>query len=61
MLVRSARLDEEPDRQALARVASAAEQRRYAGQPPADTELEGAVDTARDLLGRLARLPEARR
>jgi hypothetical protein len=59
-LVRRARLEEQLDREALARVAGAAEQRRYAAQPPADAELEGAVDTARDLLGRLARLPEAR-
>jgi hypothetical protein len=55
-LVRRARLDQEPDREALARVAAAAEQRRYGARPPDDTSLEGAVDTARDLLGRIARL-----
>jgi hypothetical protein len=59
-LVRRARLEEVPDREALARVADAAEQRRYGASPPDDAALEGAVDTARDLLGRIARLPGAR-
>lgn len=54
-LVRRARLDDEPDRAALVRVAAAAEQRRYGAQVPDDTTLAGAVDSARDLLGRIAR------
>lgn len=55
-LARRARLEEEPDRAALARVADAAEQRRYGARLPDDTALEGAVAAARDLLGRIARL-----
>jgi hypothetical protein len=53
-LVRQARLDAEADREALAHVARAAEQVRYAPDTPADEALEGAVSDARSLLGKLA-------
>lgn len=59
-LVRGARLEAEADRAALAGVAGTAEQLRYGAQPPAEEAIEGAVTTARELLGKFARLPEAR-
>jgi len=52
-IVRRAQLDAEHDREALAHVARAADQVRYAGQSPADEVLEGAVSEARSLLGKL--------
>jgi len=59
-MVRKARLDADDDRDALAQVARAAEQVRYAQQPPPDAALEGAVSNARGLLGKFAR-PGSRR
>jgi hypothetical protein len=53
-LVRRAQLELEADRAALARVAGTAEKVRYGSQSPADEALEGAVTTARELLGKLA-------
>jgi hypothetical protein len=52
-LVRRARLDDDAERAALTRVARTAEEVRYAGQKPADEDIEGAVTAARELLGRL--------
>lgn len=54
-IARRAHLDDEADRAGLARIAATAEQSRYAAQPPATEELEGAVETARGLLGKFAR------
>ena len=56
-IARRARLEDEADRARLAQVAAAAEQARYAPEPPGTTELEAAVDAARGLLGKFARLP----
>jgi hypothetical protein len=53
-MVRRARLDADDDRAALAHVARAAEQVRYAQQSPADEALERAVSDARGLLGKFA-------
>jgi hypothetical protein len=53
-MVRKARLDADDDREALAQVARAAEQVRYAQQAPADAALEGAVSNARGLLRKFA-------
>jgi len=53
-LVRRAQLALEADRAALASVAGTAEQVRYGSRSPADDALEGAVATARELLGRFA-------
>jgi hypothetical protein len=53
-LVRGARLDDEAERAALARVARTAEEVRYAGRKPADEDMEGAVTAARELLGQIA-------
>jgi hypothetical protein len=59
-IARRALLDDEADRARLAQVAAAAEQARYASQPPGAQDLEGAVDTARALLGKFARIGEKR-
>jgi hypothetical protein len=53
-IVRRARLDAEDEREALAHVARAAEQVRYAARTPDDEALEGAVADARSLLGKFA-------
>jgi len=58
-LVRRAQLELEADRAALASVAGTAEQVRYGSQSPGDEALEGAVTTARELLGRFAQ-PQGR-
>jgi len=60
-IARRVRLDSEAERAELARVASTAEQQRYAPQPPGDEQIEGAVSTARELLGKFARLSPERR
>jgi len=60
-LARQARLDAEAERAALARVAGTAEQVRYAAERPADAVLEGTVEEARELLGRLAHARGVRR
>jgi len=59
-ITRRAQLDSEAERAELQRVAAAADQARYAPQPPAPEELEQAVATARALLGKFARLPQER-
>jgi hypothetical protein len=56
-LVRRAQIELEADRSALARVAGAAEQVRYGSQSPGDDALEGAVTTARELLGKFSHAP----
>jgi hypothetical protein len=53
-LARRARLDDDAERAALARVARTAEEVRYAGRKPADEDMEGAVTAARELLGQIA-------
>ena len=60
-IARRARLDSEEQRGELARVASTAEQARYAPQPPAEAEMESSVENARALLGKFARLTGERR
>ncbi len=60
-IVRQANLDADADRAALAQVARAAEQLRYAAQAPPDDAIEGSVSGARELLGRLGRLTGGRR
>jgi len=60
-LVRRAQLELEADRAALASVAGAAEQVRYGSQSPGDDALEGAVTTARELLGRFSHAPGSKR
>lgn len=60
-LARDAQLDEAAERAALARVAGTAEQVRYGAQVPAEGDLAGAVDEARGLLGKLARIAGVRR
>ena len=60
-IARRADLDSEAERAELARVASTAEQVRYAPQPPGDEDIDGSVATARELLGKFARLPAERR
>jgi hypothetical protein len=60
-IVRQANLDVDADRAALAQVARAAEQLRYAAQPPPDDAIEGSVSGARELLGRLGRSTGGRR
>jgi hypothetical protein len=60
-IVRQARLDADADRAALAQVARTSEQVRYGAQPPAEESLEGAVETARALLGRVGNPGGARR
>lgn len=54
-LVREARLDSEGERAELETVASTAEAVRYAPSQPGESELEGAVASARSLLDKLAR------
>jgi hypothetical protein len=53
-IARRAQLDDDAGRTALARVARTAEEVRYAGQMPAEQDIEGAVTAARELLGQLA-------
>jgi hypothetical protein len=60
-IVRQANLDADADRAALARVARAAEELRYAAQPPPDDAIEGSVAGARELLARLGRSTGGRR
>ncbi len=60
-IVRQAHLDADADRAALAQVARAAEQLRYAARPPPEDAIEGSVSGARELLGRLARSTGRRR
>jgi hypothetical protein len=60
-IVRQARLDADSDREALARVARTSEQVRYGAQSPGEESLEGAVSTARELLGRVGKSGGARR
>jgi hypothetical protein len=60
-IARRAQLDSEAERAELARVASTADQVRYAPQQPGDEDIEGAVSTARELLGKFARLSAGRR
>ncbi len=60
-IVRQANLDADADRAALAQVARAAEQLRYAAQPPPEDAIEGSVSGARALLARLGRLTGGRR
>jgi hypothetical protein len=55
-LVKQARLDADEERVALARVAGTAERVRYAAQAPGEPAIEEAVSTARELLGKFARL-----
>jgi len=55
-MARRARLDSETERDELARVATLAEQVRYAPSVPPDTRLEAAVASARELLAKFARL-----
>lgn len=59
-LVRKAEIELEADRAALARVAGTAEQLRYGLQAPGDEALEGAVTTARELLGKFSHPPGKR-
>jgi hypothetical protein len=59
-IARRARLETEAERVELAQVASTAEKVRYAPQPPAEQDIDGAVTTARELLGKFARLPPER-
>jgi hypothetical protein len=59
-IARRARI-EEAEREELRAVADAADAVRYGAVKPADPELEIAVNKARDLLGKVARLPEASR
>ncbi|HUQ10449.1 MAG TPA: hypothetical protein VM146_09045 [Steroidobacteraceae bacterium] len=54
-LVREARLDDDTERAELQAVASTAEAVRYAPHQPGDSELEGAVSSARSLLDKLTR------
>jgi hypothetical protein len=53
-LVHRARLDDDAERAALARVARTAEEVRYAAQQPREEDLEHAVTAARALLGQIA-------
>jgi hypothetical protein len=54
-IAQRARVDEEPEREELRRVAATADAVRYGGRPPPDDALEGAVDAARALLAKFAR------
>jgi hypothetical protein len=56
-IVRRAQLDADEQRTALERVAKTSESVRYSPQAPDEQALEGAVSTARELLGQFARLP----
>ena len=60
-IARRARLDSEAERAELARVANTAEQLRYAPRQPGDEEIQAAIDAARELLGKFARLPAEKR
>jgi hypothetical protein len=60
-IVRQAHLDSDSDREALARVACTSEQVRYGAQTPGEESLEGAVSTARELLGRVGKRGGAKR
>ncbi len=59
-IARRAELEETADRAGLERVASVAEQVRYAPQAPGSSALEDAVKLARELLAKFARLPVKR-
>lgn len=59
-IARQARL-EDTEREDLRAVAATADAVRYGAEPPADPDLEAAVDKASGLLGRVAKLPEAPR
>lgn len=59
-IVRRAQLESDAERAQLSQVATTAEQARYAPQPPDAADMERSVDTARELLGRFARLPVER-
>lgn len=61
VIARRAQLDSEAERAELESVANTAQQVRYAPQQPGDAEIEAAVTTARELLGKFARLPPERR
>ncbi len=58
-ITRDARV-EESDREELRTVAHAADAVRYGAAMPADSELESAVGKARELLVKVAKLPESR-
>jgi hypothetical protein len=59
-IARQARVDP-AERDELQSVANTAEAVRYGPSPPSEQELENAVTQARDLLGKVIKLPEARR
>lgn len=59
-IARRAELDDETDRATLARVAETAERVRFAPAEPPPGDIEAAVNGARELLGKLARLPRGR-
>lgn len=59
-IARRAELDETADRAGLERVASVAEQVRYAPQAPGSSVLEDAVKLAQELLAKFGRLPVKR-
>jgi hypothetical protein len=59
-IARQARVDP-AERDELQAVANTAEAVRYGPSPPSEQELENAVAQARDLLGKVIKLPEARR
>lgn len=60
-ILNRAKLDQDRQRDELARVAKTSETVRYSPQVPDDAALEGAVSCARELLGQFARLPETGR
>ncbi len=59
-ILQRAKLDQDLQRNELARVAKTSEAVRYSPQAPDEAALEGAVGSARELLGQIARLPEVR-
>lgn len=59
-IARRAQLDSDTERAQLSHVAATAEQARYAPHPPDEADMERSVETARELLGRFARLPVER-
>jgi hypothetical protein len=59
-IARRAELDDAADRAELERVATVAEQVRYAPQAPGSSVLEGAVAAAQQLLAKFGRLPVKR-
>ncbi len=60
-MARRARLESDADRAGLERVAATAERVRYAPRSPEDAVIEGAVNEARELLGKLANASPGRR